>query len=704
MVKNEKGSTLLMVMVTIIILSVLGTALLMMTTLNVKMKKTDQSMKQTLYYSESGVDQVYAYVGLEVKNALKSGDETAKDNLDVLKATIEADLESKKNDPNHNLDYPEYIKEDGSLNQEKLQDYAKEQFSIGFWDYFNTNNKLSKIEEAINNETFIIKVSEEEDENYDTKAVSITSSANSLTISIESNFQYKGLEKKVTADVVIQDPNGVYPVGVTENLTRIEKNPLWQSALVSMQDFNLSNSTITINGDIFVKGSEVDKGILATNGTMNINNSEIFTDSYIQTGNGGLINIINSEIYCNSLVTPKNCAGAEIEISSTDTTCKGDSKEYSNVYVKDDIELNGIDNKIKIIGNYYGFSDGSSSDTHNKSSCILTNADLSSSSLVIQGHEIVVVGTAYIDPNIENSDVWPYQTGESVSIKGNYRAYAEKFNDGAFKNTLFTEEPLKLGYKFDDNTSFIVFDKIKYFKEYCHTIGTQELDLGNGNIDINIIDKSINDNLDKLYTIGLRVDKNESGDLSISSENINMDIGTAQEVAHSKSLEFDLRSSYLTNNYFTWNNDQGIVYNINESKPEKKTVICINSTENDINLSCSDGKVKLNGTDISDNTTVTGLIISKGNINICGTFTYNGCIIAGGNININDGANVTFNNSEDNHQFIAEAIKKYDLQPLFPKESDEYITVHDIPEITTHADNEILNPTRLMSLENWTHQ
>lgn len=73
--RKENGSTLLLVIITVAVLTALGTTVLSLNYLNYNMKYTDQRMKETLYYSESGLDQVYSrlarYVDLAIVDAAK---------------------------------------------------------------------------------------------------------------------------------------------------------------------------------------------------------------------------------------------------------------------------------------------------------------------------------------------------------------------------------------------------------------------------------------------------------------------------------------------------------------------------------------------------------------------------------------------------------------------------------------------------------
>ena len=86
---KERGSTLLMAIITIMLLSVLGTALLSMSTMNVGMKYVDKDLKKTHYYAESGVEQAYGMVSKTVSTAVE---DSAKQT-----ATFIADLEVSLN-------------------------------------------------------------------------------------------------------------------------------------------------------------------------------------------------------------------------------------------------------------------------------------------------------------------------------------------------------------------------------------------------------------------------------------------------------------------------------------------------------------------------------------------------------------------------------------------------------------------------------
>lgn len=80
--RNEQGSTLLLVLITTVVLTALGTTVLTLNYMNYNMKYTDQRLKETLYYSESGLDQIYSRVGMSVDKAIYEAVENTKSDLE----------------------------------------------------------------------------------------------------------------------------------------------------------------------------------------------------------------------------------------------------------------------------------------------------------------------------------------------------------------------------------------------------------------------------------------------------------------------------------------------------------------------------------------------------------------------------------------------------------------------------------------------
>ena len=67
---NNKGNTLGVVMIGILLLGILGTLILNITAANYQMKLADNSSKKNFYYVEKAVDEIYAGIGVEAMAAV----------------------------------------------------------------------------------------------------------------------------------------------------------------------------------------------------------------------------------------------------------------------------------------------------------------------------------------------------------------------------------------------------------------------------------------------------------------------------------------------------------------------------------------------------------------------------------------------------------------------------------------------------------
>lgn len=119
--QDEKGSTLLMTVITIAVLTVLGTTVLSLSIMNYNMKYTDTMLKRTQYYSESGIDQVYSILGDYVDQALEEASDnttSAVDSRKTIMSTILGKVRELENDFGRQLTIYENRILDGSITME----------------------------------------------------------------------------------------------------------------------------------------------------------------------------------------------------------------------------------------------------------------------------------------------------------------------------------------------------------------------------------------------------------------------------------------------------------------------------------------------------------------------------------------------------------------------------------------------------------
>lgn len=475
--KDNKGSTLMLIVITIAILSVLGTALLSMTLMNVNMKQSDYRIKQSVYYAESGIDQVYARIGKIVEDGIEYAiAETDTEMQQILQYVDEMIDDPNLMTTNPHMPYAGLIDGEGMLDKTQFEADAQDIYKRHFRTYLNN------LDSDADPDNDIGEVLDDSNVNYiylDSNNPSHPTKPSNLLITFDSieefpdvnnpgEFVIKGVTsefemadrttKRVKTDIVITDNITSYPVQTLESRIRVMDNPIWQQPLVAHQNIEIESDAV-INGDVYGYGTipanteTADPGdfggiIIGDDNSVTVD-GDLFTRSYVQLGEGLFSNynsadltVNNGLIYANSLVVQKYASG--------------DLLVNGAVYTKDDLEMNGTNaSSVTINGSYYGYSDGSNpGTTHDGSSAIVLNSDMSQATLTITGtpsgvmdHDevvsgIVIGGTAYVD--VEPTR---FQTSESVSLKGNYLAYTWAFSDLDIQNIM-------------DDTNFLITENL----------------------------------------------------------------------------------------------------------------------------------------------------------------------------------------------------------------------------------------------------
>ncbi|MDF1617026.1 type II secretion system protein [Petrocella sp. FN5] len=470
---NQKGSTLLFVVITVAILAMLGTALLSMSLMNINMKHNDNRIKKTLYYAESGIDQVYARVGKLVEMSINEAIANTDDDIKIILNEIDAMLQDENNIPpfvgiNSSITYVDeapiielrdLILPSGAmymLDTEALKVLSDKIYRYHFRSAMNSNGSPSNLRAFLDSELFVYLDDNTPAENN--SSININTAAITVTqfLGANSTYRVEGIEstfilgdhtkKQISTDIVVSDQVKSYPLNTIEKRILVPDNPIWQKALVAHEDISFNSSTVAdIHGDVYGYGNlptgnaihnPKNYGGILVNGTSRVTvHGNIFSRSYVQLRDGSSTNarltVNNGLVYANSVVLQDGASGQ--------------MNFNGNVYTSDDLELNGTGGRININGSYYGYTDGSGTGiTHDLSSAIVINADMNAgSSLSIDGafnkvpvgttkkdidflesHEgILIGGTAYVDVQPTR-----YQTGESVSLKGNFVAYTWGFD------------------------------------------------------------------------------------------------------------------------------------------------------------------------------------------------------------------------------------------------------------------------------------
>ncbi len=686
-----------MVLMSLSVLSILGTAIMSSAVMNLKVKMHDKRQKTSFYLSEAGLEEAYGIMVHEVDEAIKAGNKKVKDSLPKF---ISDERAKEHKEPIEDSIDSVFIDGDGSVNKENIKIKMQQWFAQGYTDYFNKkdakdtsvndlkeqlvkpdnysildsnidsskpNIVVEKIDEYPNVPPMKKDIIQTQLDSYneDLKKY-MKEDNNKFKFTLVSQFTHESINKQIKSTFSISIPEYNTPYYIGNEVLTLKENILWTNALISDKDIIITGNNVNVNGDIYAYGNTdkhiKERGIIVgennKSGKLTVNGN-VITGSYIQTkSNNSNITIKNGDVYCNSLVIPDSQENCDINI--------GEEKNTADVNTIDDIELNGKKSHINIYGSYYGFSDGSHSDTHEESSSIVINSDdigeQNGSSIKITGKYtrdnkdivddnkgIFIGGTVYI--NLADGD---YQTGESVSVKGNYRAYTEKIEDtnseyyysndkDQSKVSFKYRSPLTLVHK-KDGTDFQARDLARYIKEINTTKGDNFLNLGNRNIDIDI--KNVK------YSIGAYIDStsklNESTSGSLDYETLFKEkfkeykhyvntIGDSQISLDDNQIDskLNIEERFNFKKDIVKNKENKEIYIANSNQNQSIYIVGPDSSESrsdsDYTIQPSDGVLK-------------GIIVTKGDVYISGKINFTGMIVAKGNIYIQDDEEKIFTN------------------------------------------------------------
>lgn len=515
--KLNQGMTMGMVLIMMSVLSILGVATLSLAVSAYRVQMSDKRVKSTFYVADSALDQAYGLIGTQIKEAIIAGNA-------AVNQKVQEEIEAEREDEILNPETHEakWLKSDGSIDEAYLKTQLETDpdllkiMQTTYAHYMNA--KITVLEpdiQLIGNYQAIL------DDTPETITIDALnkrlffetdphdSTKNDMLIPLQ--FKVKHLAgdqeviQQVKADFNVKVPDKIIGYQTAVNNVSLQDQPLWRTALTSYKNVNFSGNFasplkkgITVKGDIFAKGTipadlkdlKTFGGITAgksSNYTKVTINGNAYSNSNVQANSDNTsIRVMGSgltgNIYSDNLVLQKDTTNSKIEVGQ-------------DAYTKDDIEINGTAAKLLIGGNYNGYSDGSAG--HDKSSSIVINSpdiNQSEGSKVVVDGDSFMAGTVYINAGGPGDP--DYQTGEGISVYGNYRAYGylplgdeNKYSFRKVGNSLMLidnwnnpeNDPL-LGA---DKAPLNVFDKARhFFKVPAKLDGTDFLNIGYGSSSI----------------------------------------------------------------------------------------------------------------------------------------------------------------------------------------------------------------------------
>ena len=457
LIKENRGSTLITVIVAIAFVTILTTVILGTSLVNLKMKGIDRATRDDFYYAEKALDDIYAGLGQEM--SIIAGDE-------YEKAFEKVGTEKNEYDAAGNL----ISSIDYGLSEEVDKEFRREFIKKVYGEIGGISNLKDKLQAYVtakdadgNPKGKVEKVGSVTYEKKDGTTATGYSDASrvkikDVTVSVTDSNGYQSV---ISTDIVIETPTvdflganadvteyglianqGLYIKG-RASITGNVYAGVHDAKLTADDDFveenddksrgNIYGGINIENGEAVFKGNYiVSKGDINISGAKNTSGvNTVFTVGNVSSG--GDANLPNLWFTSLRTVTPMG--------ATTDTSEKIINVN-ANVYALNDLKLNADKSSVTISGNYYGYNDKtltkpSSSDALIDVLGLMSGRDdAQSSAIIINGSEatldmrdinnFVLMGKAYVD--FESDGGTPQSdkvvaTAEGVALKTNQQLY-----------------------------------------------------------------------------------------------------------------------------------------------------------------------------------------------------------------------------------------------------------------------------------------
>ena len=437
---NDKGSTIVIVMIAMSIVATLAVIALWISLANYQMKTTNIKVKDNFYSAESVLNQIRTGLQGDVSEAYNEAltevfekyalldEKQRKEHFDNKYVnTLRTRIKSSSSDLNYDID--------------KIRAFVDPAL-------FAANAKPSAVIEttsATDGKNGLLNVYKD---GISLKGIKVTFT------------DEKGYVSVIETDIFIKIPD--VDLTMSEDLPDLFSYGIIANGQIFLGHDGAKNKTFTVHGNVYA-GTPSDMNSNYWNG---VGDSE---SSFASQANTSVFELKDCEYFINKgnislgkgieMKLPAGC-----QFWANNVTLSGlDSKLYSlgNTYIADDLSLNG-ENSVAVLGSnksgkYVGF--GNQKDTADRNSAIVLNAKNTTVDMTNLS-EIFIGGNAYISTSSiasvnnrpQNNDI---QTGQSIAIKGNQLSFlvpAEcigTIGDGPEAKSFYGKNPIAF-YQYDN--------------------------------------------------------------------------------------------------------------------------------------------------------------------------------------------------------------------------------------------------------------
>lgn len=416
--KDKRGSSLVLVLVTMTFLILLAGTIITMTITNIRLKASQKRSQENFYQTDSILDNISA--GIQNESSKASADAYALALAEYNSALTSADATL---DTRYSMSYLEKM-------LRVLTGDEKAVFSET-GTYFYNDNVLMSFLNTEERSKYQIHGSHTDSDGNTFTGDELLVDGNSLILKdISVIKEENSFETTLTTDIRVEVPS-VNTEAHSEYLSYaiLADNQIRSDAGTTRVEVNGNIYSGTVNRSVDKKSQQ---GIVLTGGgELNINAQYIISRGDINVGNSSTLNIQGgtsgeAEVWVENIMTEAGDTGNTITIS-------GDCN------VADDLELNGTDDSVTLSGRYYGYN---YSDDYTDRNKLATKASYSSA-ISINGKneqlnlnglkQLILSGRTFISKNpntgeiltdAAGTDINPdIELGESLTVKSSQLAY-----------------------------------------------------------------------------------------------------------------------------------------------------------------------------------------------------------------------------------------------------------------------------------------
>lgn len=399
--EHNEGASLIAVLTSVLFVMTIAAIVLNVTITNIRMRQVEEAEKRSFYSAEQVMDELSVNLNNAASQAMQeayTGILTNYTNLTTSGKDLQAEFTKRYM---NNLTELFWDQNNETRKEQKVRTKPDDVGELIYvWGYYNQTEVSSRMPSG----TGSFFVSSDSEATFSADYVEGLFTLHNVKIDYEDA---QGYAAAISTDMVFHTPvmnfEGSYKI----------MNYMNYAMIADEQIYIFGSGNVNVDGSIYA-GHE---GILVYDSDAAFGNGDIVTRGSIEvtSGSNAVFGDAGSRVWAENIVTSGKGEPSTLVLDG-------------NIYVADDLSINGKDSKVELRGNYYGYNflekyDGSSSINNGGaqfSSAIMINGK--NCRLDMSGlNYLLLAGRTYLSRGSDSAhDV---VLGESLSVRTNQLAY-----------------------------------------------------------------------------------------------------------------------------------------------------------------------------------------------------------------------------------------------------------------------------------------